>query len=208
MKNGNITIIIIISVIILLILTTIYIITQPLESLKTLLSENEYNTLENLKVQYNQLNSCESIQIGKLPLPITTENYTITSYFGFRANPISTTNNDFHTGIDIVPSEWHSNIIAVYSGTVTFAGVQNGYGNCVEIKHTTDTKINWYTFYAHLSQINVANGQHVEAKNIIGIEGGAKSDPNHGFSMGHHCHFEIRLNSGYGHAINPYPYLF
>ena len=102
--------------------------------------------------------------------------------------------------------EHHTEILTIADGVVTYAGVQNGYGNCVEIKHNINGKT-LYSFYAHLSKIEVKVGQKVEAGEIIGLEGGAETDPNHGTSTGHHLHFEIRTASGSGHSINPNDYI-
>ena len=78
-----------------------------------------------------------------------------------------------HTGIDISGIH-HDYVRSIEEGTVTFAGSQNGYGNCIEIKHT-----NYYSFYAHLSQIKVNVGNNVSKGSVIGIEGGdPSSDPN------------------------------
>ena len=56
------------------------------------------------------------------------------------------------------------------------------------------------------SLVNI--GDSVSKGDIIAIEGGdPRSDPNPGYSTGHHLHFEIRTNSGYGNSINPFPYL-
>ena len=43
----------------------------------------------------------------------------------------------FHTGIDLVGNTG-SKVLSVKNGEITYAGWQNGYGNCVEIKHTGD----------------------------------------------------------------------
>lgn len=110
-----------------------------------------------------------------------------------------------HSGLDIVGAH-HGNILAVASGEVTYAGVQSGYGNCVEIKHIVNGET-IYSFYAHLSKIDVAVGQAVEQGEVIGLEGGAKDDPNHGTSTGHHLHFELRNNSGSGNSIDPNKYI-
>lgn len=95
-----------------------------------------------------------------------------------------------HSGLDIVGT-WHTPILAVADGEITYAGTQNGYGNCIEIKHIVNGET-VYSFYAHLSQINVKVGEKVSQGQIIGLEGGAESDPNHGTSTGHHLHFELR----------------
>lgn len=71
------------------------------------------------------------------------------------------------------------------AGKVVLAGVGGGgYGNRVLIGHGNS----WSTFYAHLSQINVRVGQHVEASTIIGKVG--KS----GGQKYAHLHYEQRNN--------------
>ena len=50
-------------------------------------------------------------------------------------------------------------------------------------------------------------GQEVVQGEIIGLEGGAQSDDNPGSSTGHHLHFEIRTQSGYGNDVNPRDYI-
>lgn len=78
---------------------------------------------------------------------------------------------DKHTGIDIA-NENKENIICVYSGVVVFAGSQNGYGNCIEIKHTDNSGKEFYTFYAHMNRLDVDKNQEVVQGQILGIEGG------------------------------------
>ena len=130
--------------------------------------------------------------------------YVITSEYGTRVHPI-TGEIKTHSGLDIVGAH-HGNILAVASGEVTYAGVQSGYGNCVEIKHIVNGET-ICSFYAHLSQIDVAVGQAVAQGEVVGLEGGAKDDPNHGTSTGHHLHFELRNNSGSGNSIDPNKYI-
>jgi murein DD-endopeptidase MepM/ murein hydrolase activator NlpD len=69
-------------------------------------------------------------------------------------------------------------------GVVTFAGVQNGYGNVVFIKH----RDNHETVYAHLSKVSVQNGQSVSQGQTIGLVGSS------GWATGPHLHFEVRVN--------------
>ena len=137
-------------------------------------------------------------------LPITC-NYTITSNYGTRKHP-TTGIAKKHTGIDIAGTH-HTEILAVADGEVTFAGVQNGFGNCIEIKHIVNGET-IYSFYAHLSKINVKSGDKVKQGEVIGLEGGdPESDPNPGNSTGHHLHFEIRKSSGYGNDVDPTNYI-
>ena len=139
----------------------------------------------------------------KFILPMTCD-YVISSDYGYRVHPI-TGETKFHSGLDIVGTH-HTEILAVADGEITYAGVQSGYGNCIEIKHTVDG-VTVYSFYAHLSQINVQVGDEVSQGQVIGLEGGAESDPNHGTSTGHHLHFELRSSSGSGHSLNPNDYI-
>lgn len=97
--------------------------------------------------------------------------------------------------------------MSIEKGIVTWAGVQSGYGNCIEIEHNVNGEI-FYSFYAHLSKINVSKGQEIIQGQIIALEGGdPNTDPNHGNSTGHHLHFEIRKASGYGNDIDPTSYI-
>lgn len=114
--------------------------------------------------------------------------------------------NSFHTGIDLA-GEWHTNIMSVLNGTVVFAGVLGGYGNCVKIEHKyKDETI--YSLYAHLAEIKVYQGQSVIQGNVIGTQGGDPNrDENAGTSTGSHLHFEIRKNAS-GNFQNPRDYLY
>ncbi|WP_246590634.1 M23 family metallopeptidase [Paenibacillus sophorae] len=97
-----------------------------------------------------------------------------------------------HKGVDLVSG--NRTIMAADAGTVTFAGVQNGYGNVVIIDHGNG----YETYYGHLSKISVSVGQKLEQGSAIGIMG------NTGRSTGTHLHFEIRKS---GTAMNPLKYL-
>ncbi len=72
----------------------------------------------------------------------------------------------------------------VGDGVVEFAGVQNGYGNVVFIKHGNNRE----TVYAHLSKILVQRGQNVSQGQTIGLVGAT------GWATGPHLHFEVRVN--------------
>jgi len=72
----------------------------------------------------------------------------------------------------------------VGDGVVEFAGVQNGYGNVIFVKHRNNTE----TVYAHLSKILVRRGQNVTQGDTIGLVGSS------GWATGPHLHFEVRVN--------------
>lgn len=107
----------------------------------------------------------------------------------------------FHTGIDLV-GDTGSNILNVKLGQVTWAGWQNGYGNCVEVQHMGEDGRIFYTFYAHMrdNSIRVEKGQKIIEGQILGVQGST------GNSTGDHLHFEIRLENK--STIDPAPYLF
>ncbi|MEO7401242.1 MAG: M23 family metallopeptidase, partial [Polaromonas sp.] len=72
----------------------------------------------------------------------------------------------------------------VGDGVVEFAGVQNGYGNVIFIKHRGGLE----TVYAHLSKIMVQPGQTVSQGQTVGLVGAT------GWATGPHLHFEVRVN--------------
>lgn len=106
--------------------------------------------------------------------------YYITSRQGPRTHPITGEYKN-HSGTDIGAS-YGATVIAADSGTVSLAGENGGYGNCVMINHGNG----YYTLYGHLSSIAVSWGQSVRQGDVIGYVGST------GNSTGPHLHFEIR----------------
>ena len=115
------------------------------------------------------------------------------SGFGGRRNPFGGRGYEFHTGQDI-DAQTGDPVVAGAKGTVSFAGVQNGYGNLVVIDHGGGLT----TRYGHLSHIDVAQGQGVERGQFIGKVGST------GRSTGPHLHYEIRIND---EPVDPLQYL-
>jgi murein DD-endopeptidase MepM/ murein hydrolase activator NlpD len=112
----------------------------------------------------------------------------VSSGFAMRFHPILKTWRA-HKGIDYAAPKG-TPIRTVGSGTVEFAGWQNGYGKSVEIRHGNGKS----TFYAHMSRIDVRKGQRVDQGQNIGAVGST------GWSTGPHLHFEFRVN---GHHQDP-----
>ncbi len=198
-------------IILLLVSMIIYIIMEPINQILVALGlkENEtnaeFNEIQNIRLENGVSETGNLTFNGTYCMPIETEyGYTITSEFGYRTHPITGVYK-LHSGIDIV-GKIHGNILSIADGEIIWAGVRGAYGNCVNIKHTSIDGTIFYSFYAHLSQINVMQGQTVTQGQIIGLQGGAKTDPGHGSSTGSHLHFEIRLSQNADYQ-NPRKYI-
>ena len=210
LRNNIVTgITLLVVAIILIILIPLYILLNPLENIKNFLSSDEQVIVEDIQSDYKSIDyGMGNITINsKFGFPLENVNaVVITAEYG-NYDSWNTGTQTKHTGIDL--SGIHrDNVLAVEKGEVVFAGVQKGYGNCIELKHNIDgTEI--YTFYAHLSSIGVEEGQLVEQGYIIGKEGGDPyTDQNAGNSTGHHLHFEVRTSKDYGNDINPKEFIF
>ena len=116
----------------------------------------------------------------------------ISSGFGYRADPF-TGSGAFHAGLDF-KGPIGAPIFAAAAGRVSFVGVEQGYGNVVEIEHGNGLM----TRYAHMSGFRTQVGQPVLAGQVIGLIGST------GRSTGPHLHFEVRIND---RAVNPRPFL-
>ena len=106
----------------------------------------------------------------------------ISSGFSMRFHPILQTWRA-HNGTDFAAATG-TPARTVGDGVVEFAGVQNGFGNVVFVKHANNQE----TVYAHLSKINVQQGQKVSQGQTIGLVGMT------GWATGPHLHFEVRVN--------------
>lgn len=95
----------------------------------------------------------------------------------------------FHKGIDIAAA-YGRDVRCAAEGTVIFAGVKGGYGNCIIVSHGNGLA----TLYAHLSKIEVKANDKVEVNQVIAKSG------NSGRSTGPHLHYEIHKNN---QPVNP-----
>jgi murein DD-endopeptidase MepM/ murein hydrolase activator NlpD len=105
---------------------------------------------------------------------------TITSTFGYRANPFSGLGTEQHRGIDF-KGQIGEPVYSTAHGKVTFSGWNSGYGYHVKIDHGNG----YQTLYAHLSQTHVKEQQTISSGDLIGDVG------NTGRSTGPHLHYEI-----------------
>ena len=111
------------------------------------------------------------------PLPCSQR---VTSRFGNRSDPF-TNEERYHSGIDI---DGYGNegapVIAAAAGEVITASYDSAYGNYVIIDHGGTS-----TVYAHMSGLNVYEGQQVSQGETIGTVGST------GRATGTHLHFEV-----------------
>jgi murein DD-endopeptidase MepM/ murein hydrolase activator NlpD len=116
----------------------------------------------------------------------------VTSSFGARLDPLNG-EGAFHAGIDIATNTGDA-VRAPADGTVTKAGLGNGYGREVVVDHGHGIQ----TLYAHLSGFAVVAGQDVRRGDILGYVGSS------GHSTGPHLHYEVRIHDT---PVNPAKYL-
>jgi murein DD-endopeptidase MepM/ murein hydrolase activator NlpD len=112
----------------------------------------------------------------------------ISSYFGERMDPFNG-EDAFHKGVDFA-SDAGTDVLAVASGIVTWAGPREGYGNLVELTHGNG----YVTRYGHAARTLVTVGDEVERGQAVAVVGST------GRSTGPHVHFEVLKD---GRQIDP-----
>ncbi|WP_299195713.1 peptidoglycan DD-metalloendopeptidase family protein [uncultured Erythrobacter sp.] len=163
----------------------------PLQMLATSADGSLDPRFERLGLSLARMSALERALEG-VPQVVPAADQRITSAFGYRRDPF-TRRSAMHSGIDF-KGAYGSPIMAAATGEVTFAGWKSGYGKVVEISHGNGIM----TRYAHMSRIDVAVGQSVDAGQTVGGLGST------GRSTGPHLHFEVRVN---GRPVNPRPFL-
>ncbi|MGK0498613.1 MAG: murein DD-endopeptidase MepM/ murein hydrolase activator NlpD [Oceanicoccus sp.] len=146
---------------------------QQLEILETLLA--------NRKIEDEVFLAGRPIQKGWL-----------SSHYGHRADPF-TGRKAMHKGVDFA-GKLGSNIVAVGSGVVTWSGERYGYGQLVEINHSSG----FITRYAHNLENKAQVGDIVKKGQVIALMGTS------GRSTGPHVHFEVYKH---GRAVDPATYI-
>lgn len=147
--------------------------------------ENQIAVIEDLLV-------AAQIQREIKPSGYPGENGWVSSLFGMRTDPF-TGRRARHSGIDYAGRDG-SNIVAVASGVITFAGRRSGYGKIVEINHGNG----YVTRYAHNKENLASVGDRVTKGQPVAIMGST------GRSTGPHVHFEVLFN---GKAVDPIRYI-
>lgn len=116
----------------------------------------------------------------------------VSSKFGKRVDPFSG-QMAWHAGVDFAGRQG-SDVVAVASGVVTYAGKRYGYGQMVEINHGDG----YVTRYGHHESLSVSTGDIVKKGQAIGTMGSS------GRSTGPHVHFEVLKN---GRHVDPKAYV-
>lgn len=104
----------------------------------------------------------------------------IVEEYGTRVNPRFGTKT-FRNGIDIDAVEG-SNVHVVFPGHVLYTGWFRGYGNLIIVDHGSE----YYTLYAHVADMKVAEGDDVRQGQVIGTVGDT------GSLQGPRLYFEVR----------------
>lgn len=133
-----------------------------------------------------------------LSLPIDFRNLKVTGMFH------EDRGNHLHGGIDIATGGKNLPVYATENqGKVISACYGKATGNMIKIAYDKEDGTQLQCIYMHLSQINVKEGQVVQAGQQIGISG------NTGRSAGPHLHFETKIKDASGkiEAFNPIHYL-
>lgn len=128
----------------------------------------------------------------KLPLANPAPGQSVSSNFGTRKDPLLGS-PALHAGLDF-RARTGTPALATAPGKVTRAGWSGGYGNMVEVAHSSG----FATRYAHLSSIAVNEGDKVLNGAVIGYVGTT------GRSTGPHLHYEVRRD---GVPLNPVRFL-
>lgn len=127
-------------------------------------------------------------------LPVSS--ISVSSPYGWRANPWGNGPSDFHDGIDLVGASGTS-IYASKAGTVATSGYDASAGNYVIIDHGDG----YYSYYLHLSSFVVSTGQSVGQGSLVGGMGTT------GNSTGVHLHFGIATSGNWSGFVDPAPLL-
>ncbi len=112
----------------------------------------------------------------------------VSSRFGWRMDPISG-RRAMHRGVDF-SARLGTPVYATADGVVTYSGVEQTYGNVVEISHPAG----FVTRYAHMQRRLAQKGQRITRGDVVGRVGST------GRSTFSHLHYEIERE---GERVDP-----
>ena len=151
----------------------------------------EYNYLRTTNVASRGRNIFARANLNIMPAgwPI---NGQLMSGFGGRSDPFSS-EGAIHAGLDI-SAPVGTPVKVTADGVVIHSNWNGGYGRCVIIDHGNG----YQTWYAHLSRMDVVEGQEIRQGDIVGRVGAT------GRATGPHLHYEVRIHST---PVNPYRFM-
>jgi len=162
------------------------------------------NYYVNLGCGENQnLNECVTIK-GDTNFRKPLSSGTITSYYGYRINPLTGKGTKFHSGVDIGGNKEGTNVYASANGMVgkIIRRASCG-GNQVYVYHTING-VKYTTSYWHLLSINVNVGDKVDSNTVVGTVGGGRGTSSYDWcSTGAHLHYMI-ADGWYGETYTTY----
>jgi murein DD-endopeptidase MepM/ murein hydrolase activator NlpD len=152
---------------------------------------DEYNYLRTTNLAGSSRNIFMRADLHVLPggWPV---NGQLMDGYGHRSDPFSG-EGAMHTGVDIA-APVGTPVKATADGLVIHANWNGGYGRCVIVDHGNG----YQTWYAHLSRMDVMEGEEIRQGEIVGRVGAS------GRSTGSHLHYEVRVSST---PVNPYRFL-
>ncbi|MGL1933648.1 MAG: M23 family metallopeptidase [Fibrobacterales bacterium] len=175
------------------------------DSLTTLINGEGLDSLELPKLHYQIFNLKHSYHTTdslfkrnpnwRASIPVIhplKKNFSISNYFANNLDPF-TGKHMPHLGIDYV-SSLKDIVIATGGGTIAESDKNDLFGHYVLIHHYGTI----YSFYAHLNQRSVRQGNRVKRGDTIGRLG------NSGRSSGPHLHYEVRIGK---QRVNPLNYI-
>ncbi|MDR0560739.1 MAG: M23 family metallopeptidase [Prevotellaceae bacterium] len=128
-------------------------------------------------------NKTQMLKSMPIAAPLDLSKIKFSSGFGYRIDPVFGFSR-FHYGVDLA-GKVGLPIYASGDGKVVQAMYSGSYGYFVEIDHG----FGYSTYYAHLSEISVIEGQKVKRGAKVGELGST------GKSVGPHLHYEVRLRN-------------
>ena len=152
--------------------------------LDTIASRLYYQSVSYDKVFEMARKKSEMLSCIPAIIPVkTTDIKQISSYFGYRTDPIYKVTK-YHSGMDFAASKG-TDVYASGDGVVVELERNYwGYGNVVTIDHG----YGYQTRYAHLSKFAVKKGQKVKRGQLVGYVGST------GKATGPHLHYEVLKN--------------
>ncbi len=143
-----------------------------------------------LKASQAALATVSPGKVLKLPLQLPLPGITVTSSFG-RSRVFNGTTQSLHTAMDL-RAPLGTPVRALTDGRVVLTGDFYYAGRCVYLDHGAGL----VSYYFHLSEIKVKEGDQVQAGDLLGLSGMT------GRVTGPHLHLGLSLS---GHAMDPGP---